>query len=146
MSKNDGGLPPLFGSALRRLGFMVQRVETGGTGRGIPDTFWARAGACGWVEFKAESSLGAVGLRPEQVAWIDRCRREGCRAHVAVRLRHGGGPRKGPPADELWLMDGAWAREIKRGGLLAGAPWVLGRWAGGPTSWRWDVAAELLVG
>jgi hypothetical protein len=141
----DGGLRRAFREHLRA-GWMWTSVETGGTGRGVPDSHYASGGATGWVEFKTESSLGCVGLRPEQVAWLAGYARHGGRAWVAVRLVHGGGPRKGAAADELWLLDGRWAREVRRAGLTAGAPGVAGRWVGGPAGWCWPAVGAVLCG
>lgn len=144
-TRNDGGLRPLLGERLRALGFHVTAIETGGTGRGIPDSHWCRDGRSGWIELKGERRAGRVDLAPEQVGWIDSYRRHGGRADVLVRLRHEGGPRKGVACDELWLMRGD-PRAIRDQGLTdPSAAWVLGRWEGGPASWSWETVAKLLL-
>lgn len=145
----DGGLRPLFHQRLRE-GFHWQAIETGGTGLGIPDSNFCgtdtRTGVSvdGWVEFK-QTSGWAVGLSPEQVGWHRvRCARGG-RTFVAVRRWHDGGPRKGPPVDELWLYEGRWAGRLAREGLGQDVP-LLGWWPSGPSAWRWDSVRELLLG
>lgn len=146
MSRIDGGLGEVLLPRLRARGWLVQRVETGGTGRGIADSWWcAPGGVSGWLELKGQASRGAVALRPEQVAWLSGVRRRGGRADVAVRLLHHGGPRRGPPCDELWLLRGD-PRDIRLGGTSsATAPWVLGCWGGGPSGWDCDAVAEMLL-
>ena len=140
----DGGLGAMERANLEPLSFFLQRIETGLTGSGVPDVHFVCRGVSGWIENKAQRAAGCVPLRPEQIGWQDRYRRAGGRVLVAVRLVHGGGVRKGPAVDELWLLRGD-PRDMRRIGLVVEAPWVLGRWAGGPTSWRWDAFAELLI-
>lgn len=158
-AKPDDGLRPIFKSHLELLGFHMQSVETGGTGQGIPDTNFCVndpahcppigrtfSGIEGWVEYKSTSGW-TVDLRPEQIGWIERRVRVGGRVLIAVRRRHGGGPRLGRPVDELHLLPGRVARLARIGGLRA--PEVLeaalGRWCGGPSRWDWDRVAEALI-
>jgi hypothetical protein len=137
----DGGLRALFRAHLPA--FHIVTIETGGTGRGIPDLEYCYQGKTGWIECKSTAGF-AVDLRPEQVAWLSRRARAGGRAFVAVRRRHGGGPRKGSPADELYIIPGSRAAELKAHGLNHR---LLGDCYGahGPARWSWDAVAKLLT-
>ena len=146
----DGDLRPLFRSRLR-VGWDWQSVETGGTGRGIPDANWCSQSTEGWCEMKVTTGL-AVDLRPEQVAWLTRRAMHGGRVHVAVRRKASAGPRRGAALDELWLLDGAHAKLLKETGLRPhlweGCPRspLLGHWPGGPARWDWEAVGEALRG
>lgn len=139
----DGGLRGLFRRKLRQ-GFHWQSVETGGTGRGVPDSNYCCDGVEGWVEFK-QTSGWAVDLRPEQVAWLVVRARAGGRVFIAVRRVSDAGPRRGESSDELWLLGGEYARELKRDGLRVERA-VLDAWGGGPASWGWEKVRETLTG
>lgn len=133
----DGDLRAIFRRKLPQFDF--QSVETGGTGRGIPDANYCFEGKEGWVEFK-RTGAWAVGLRPEQVAWALRRCRHGGRVWIAVR-------RVREESDELWLVPGELARELKADGLNALIARSLGgyRWYGGPSKWDWGQVAQVLV-
>lgn len=89
-----------------------------------------------WVECKATSGW-AVTFRPLQVGWLTTRVRYGGRAFVAVR-RHGGGGKRTPPFDELWLVDGAYAGDLAVHGLREmNMDGLLGRWQGGEGKWDW---------
>lgn len=139
----DGGLRSIFRDKLRQ-GTHWQSVETGGTGRGIPDSNMCSPDTGEvWIEFK-RTEAWAVGLSPEQVGWLKRRILCGGRTFVAVRRKHSGGPRRGGGVDELWLCSGRWAGELRAGGLRAeGVEW-LGVWSGGPSGWDWDEVRECL--
>jgi len=152
----DGGLRPLF--ALRFPTWHWVALEVAGLGRGVPDAEYAappagvRVGSCnsqyqpattGWCEFK-QTATWSVDLRPEQVAWCVRRARAGGRVTVAVRRKHLGGPRKGLPVDQLWLVDGALGAAARAKGLVSGAEWVLGWWDGGPRGWDWGAVEQIL--
>lgn len=141
----DGGLRQLFRAHLPAVFF--QSVETGGTGRGIPDTHYIipPAGISGWIEYK-ETSTWSVPLDAEQVAWIGRYIRYGGRAFVAVRRRHAGGPRKGPAVDELYLFWGHYAPQIKAEGIRPQKYRHLHRYVGGPSIWPWPEILARLAG
>lgn len=113
MNKADGGLRPLFKQ--NAPGFW-QAIETGGTGKGIPDSHFVIEGVSGWMEFKQTETV-KVGLRPEQVAWINKYHRNGGNVFIGVRYKHDGGPRKGPAVDEFWLYSGADVLSVARAGL-----------------------------
>jgi len=151
--RTDGDLRKLFREHLPKIHW--QSVETGGTGRGIPDsngcglTTDANNSVVGiefWIEFKVTAAW-AVALRPEQVGWLTQRARHGGRVFVAVRRTSKGGPRSGPPSDELWLLDGQYARDIKQDGLRklpAGS--LLSRSTGGPAQWDWQKIETAILG
>lgn len=138
----DGGLRQLFHARLRE-GIHWQAIETGGTGRGIPDSNYCCGGVEGWVEYK-QTSAWSVGMRPEQVGWhLTRAQRGG-RTFVAVRRQHDGGVRRGAAVDELWLFQGTAVSSLARSGLLSDDG-LLGRWSGGPSQWDWVQVRDLLI-
>jgi len=139
----DGGLRKLVRTHLPMVHW--QSIETGGTGRGIPDSNGCFRGIEFWVEFK-QTAGWQVTLRPEQIAWMSRRTRSGGRTFIMLRRQCTLGPRRAA-ADELWLIHGEWAPEIARTGLKtppAGA--VLGWWSGGPAAWPWMKVLGHLVG
>lgn len=146
----DGGLRPLFRQNLRQ--FMWTSIETGSTHSGVPDSHYICDGASGFAEFKQTDANRIKSLNPFQAAWLSRYARCGGRAWIACRRRHHGGPRLGDPVDELWMVPGILARELRAGGLLslAGTPllrdenWLAGA-PGGPARWPWDRVAVLLA-
>jgi hypothetical protein len=145
----DDGLRPLFRKYLPD--FDWQSVETGGTGRGVPDSnFCARPhhaghpGVEGWIEYKATRKHG-IDLEPEQIGWITRRVRFGGRVFIAVRRRHSGGPRLGDPVDELWLMPGGLATLARVTGLRGAEVQRQAHvWRGGPRGWDWRAVAAVL--
>lgn len=138
----DDGLRPIFREHL--LGFDWQSIETGGTGSGVPDSNYCSKGREGWIEYKATEGW-AVTLEPEQIGWICRRVRYGGRVWIGVRRRNDGGPRRGAPVDELWLIPGKFAKEARIGGLraMASLPGV-SHWGGGPSRWDWVMVARWL--
>lgn len=58
------------------LGYLVQRVETRLTGRGVPDLYVATPQGCYWIELKRDKSKGycapgyIVHWRPGQQRWM----------------------------------------------------------------------------
>lgn len=146
----DDGLRKIFRDQLRA-GVQWTSIETGGTGQGIPDSeFCAAGGAQGWVEFKWTDGW-AVTLEAEQIAWHTVRALRGGRSFIAVRRHTTAGPRKGKAVDELWLLPGWAAKDVKVGGLKwalehADMGLLLGRWAGGPARWDWAAVRRLLVG
>ena len=131
----DGGLRKLFHAHLPQIHFTS--IETGSTGRGIPDDNYCDDGHEGWIEYKTTENY-TVGLRPEQVGWLLRRTRAGGRTFVAVRRRHGGGRRRGARVDELWLYNGAGARVLAELGMKACRGAALGIWESGPARWDWE--------
>lgn len=85
-----------------------QRIETGGTGRGIPDVFGAYDGACCWVELKVAKG-NKVLLRPEQVAWLIKFGQTGLPTFILV----------GTDKRKMYLFSGLEAIIVKDEGLKA---------------------------
>lgn len=137
----DGGLAAIFRARFPSVHW--QPIETGGTGRGIPDLNFCSGGVEGWIENKVTSTL-SVGLRPEQIAWLARRSRAGGRAFVAVRRKTEAGPRRGPATDSLWLFAGDKAAAVALAGLREDL--ALGVWSGGPAKWRWTEVARIIFG
>lgn len=136
----DGGLRQIFRKHLPD--FHWQGVETGSTGRGIPDDNYCCRSVEGWVEGKATSG-NKIDMRPEQVGWIERRRRAGGRVFIAVRRQTQTGPRRGPATDGLYLFPGEEARALADNGLLGSKPILV--CAGGPASWPWDQIRSCLL-
>lgn len=147
----DGGLRLLFRERL--LGVHITTIETGLTGRGVPDAHVCQPATpcptCGsrgypaWIEFK-QTEGWAVTLEPEQVAWLTSYVRRGGAAFVAVRRRCDKGPRR-PAADDLYMIWGGQAREAKDSGLRGLNHGLLGHWTGGPSRWAWDEVKAILT-
>lgn len=137
--KLDGGLYDQFKKHLHP-GIDWQRIETGGTGRGIPDVNFCYAGVEGWIENKKTSKWSA-NLRPEQVGWIDRRSRCGGRVWIAVRRLHEGGVRKGSAGDELWLIPGRLVIKLHEEGLHKVG---IRPYEGGPSNWDWYSVATTI--
>lgn len=139
MASDDGGLRGLFRTHLKPHADM-QAVETGLIAAGVPDLNYCASGREGWIEMK-QTDGWAVTLRPEQVGWLCRRARAGGRVFVAVRRWHDGGPRRGPAVDDLWLLRGKYAPDLKTGGLTWAREHcpsaVIGVWSGGPARWDW---------
>jgi Holliday junction resolvase len=112
-----------------------QAIETGIIASGVPDSNFCINGIEGWIEFK-QTSANAVGMRPEQVGWILRRCRAGGRVYIAVRHKHEGGPRKGPPVDRLLLFHGTQAKELKDIGLKTQHIYE---------GWNWKEVADILT-
>jgi hypothetical protein len=136
----DGGLRRIFAEHLPM--FHFQSVETGGTGRGIPDTNFCGDGAEGWLEFKATDGW-RVTIAPEQVAWAERRLRAGGRVFLAVRRKASAGPRRGAAVDTLYLYSGAKIRPLA--GHAITDVLRLGQWEGGPAQWDWEAVRKLLI-
>jgi len=85
----------------------IQRIETGGTGRGIPDFNACDDGVEYWVELKVVNSGKKIGLRPEQIGWLVKRSMHGGRCFVLVRT----------PDAQIYLYNGADAREVADEGL-----------------------------
>jgi hypothetical protein len=92
-----------------------QRIETGGTGLGIPDVN-IKVDGCEetWIELKVVQGL-RVELRPEQVVWHVRRARSGGSSWVLAREKKNG-PRVGT-VDRLYVWPGRVAQEIAAQGV-----------------------------
>lgn len=150
---SDGDLRPIFRARVPPPVHWTS-VETGGTGRGVPDSNFCADGVEGWIEYKVTAGW-SVTLRPEQIGWLTTRARHGGRVFVAVRRRCEEGPRR-DWADDLYLLEGAAARELREQGLrqfavTKNAPTarrqagLLGVWSGGPSAWDWQAVRDVLV-
>jgi hypothetical protein len=100
----------------------VQRIETGLTGRGIPDVNIAYKGTLGgvvmagelWVELKMVDGL-RVKLEPEQAAWHMRRVAAGGRTWILAREKKEG-PRVGN-VDNIHIWPGEQAVDVLNEGL-----------------------------
>lgn len=139
----DGGLRTEFRNHLIS-GFDWQSIESALTGGGIPDLNGKPRDAPEfWLEMK-QTQEWAVTLEVDQVGWALRRIRYGGRVFIAVRRRCTAGMRR-VAADDLWLLRGSFAKEIKRSGLRGCPPAaVLGAWPGGPSAWAWPEVAQHL--
>ncbi len=135
----DGGLRQLFRRYLPEPDYAT--IETGLVSLGVPDLNACLNGAEVWIEMKVCSGW-SVTIRPEQSAWAERRIRHGGRVFLAVRRKHDGGPRKGPPVDELWIFHGRDAATVRKEGLLSGPPLL--RSSGGPQLWDWRRVSQIL--
>lgn len=140
MSRIDGRLSELFRARMNL--WHWQRVETAGTGLGIPDLNYCYASHEGWLELK-QCDGWQCGLRPEQAAWIGRRIRAGGNVHIAVRRKHDGGPRRGEGVDELYLFCGCKAQQLIVSKLMIVLP--RGMWSGGPAKWNWGAVSKALM-
>jgi hypothetical protein len=148
MTKIDGGLRQEFRTRLPKFDWLS--IETGMTEGGVPDSNFCLDGKDGWIEYKKTDGW-AITLEPEQVGWLLRRTRHGGRAFVAVRRRCPAGVRR-VAADELYLLWGGLARELRDGGLRAAldprnpaSRGLLGYWSGGPSRWSWPEVATVLT-
>jgi hypothetical protein len=138
----DGSLRTLLRTHLPD-SWHVQAIETGGVGAGVPDLNVCIPGVGEvWIELKHTETRNA-GLRPHQVSWISRRARAGGRVWIAVRYQHDGGPRRGDPCDELWLISGAQVLQLHRDGLSTELAWLVTQ--GGPRRWDWGRLTSILV-
>jgi hypothetical protein len=139
----DGGLRAMFHKRLSTGDW--QAIETGGTGRGIPDSnFCFPGGVEGWVEFKQTSGY-KVKVWPEQVAWIERRLRKGGRVFVAVRRRCEAGVRR-EKVDILHVFRGAAIRGLAHDGLGESVErHRIYTGHGGPANWDWTSVQYALI-
>lgn len=135
----DGGLWPLIKAGLPNWDF--QRIETGGTGRGIPDVNGCLLGNEIWVELKGTDGWKPI-IRPEQVGWAERRTRAGGRVFLAVRRQCAAGPRR-IVADELWVYRADGFRTVATMGLKDNPPVLFYR--DGPRNWDWAEIQELFL-
>lgn len=130
---SDGGLGKLFQKHLPK--FDWQRIESGGTGLGIPDLNFCHKGMEGWIENKLVANGEKITFQEGQVAWHERRVRHGGRCFIAVRRQCSAGPRKGPAVDSIRLYSGL---DVK--GLAvdprAVMPLIVG--LDGPERWPWE--------
>ena len=75
MYRSEADFSEVFVAFYRAHGYMVQRIESEGTGVGIPDTYAVKIGRHYWIEVKnmptTDTPTGSlkVAWRPGQQAW-----------------------------------------------------------------------------
>jgi len=136
----DGGLNGYIQDNMKFVDW--QRIETGGTGRGIPDLNGCYRGVEIWIELK-QTEAWSVAIRSEQVGWAEKRMRYGGRVFLATRRHHDGGPRKGKAEDQIWIHRGSDIRHVLKNGLDNG-PKPLIMCEGGKNRWLWPVITEIL--
>jgi hypothetical protein len=87
-----------------------------------------------------------VTFQPGQPTWIHRYVRHGGRVWIAIRHAHNGGPRLGPPVDDLYLIHGRYVLDVVERGLRMEQNMIAGRWPEGPKGWDWGMILEKLIG
>lgn len=93
-----------------------QRIETGGTGRGIPDVNLCWRGIEIWVELKVVSGK-KINITAEQCAWHYRRVRSGGRTFIVARDKVDG-VRKGK-YDKMYVWSGTEAVNVQEKGIAA---------------------------
>jgi len=138
---SDGNLRPIFRQYLTDI--FWTSIETGSTGRGIPDSFGIIDSFTFWAEFKITEANALSTLFAEQVAWHLRYARCGGISFIIVRQRCEAGPRR-EARDNLYIFRGREAAKLKASGLKGAKP--LGSWIGtGPASWDWPGIQSCLL-
>jgi hypothetical protein len=120
-----------------------QAIETGVTGRGVPDINGCWNGREAWVECKGArgTRLDIVHVSPEQVGWCEARTRAGGRVFLAVRRRGS----MTNAVDELLLYRGSALRLFIDGQRLTDVVSLVSC-GGGPARWDWPrVAAHLFI-
>ena len=92
----------------------VQRIETGGTGLGIPDVNMCHGGYECWVELKIVKGKKVL-LDTQQVVWHYQRTRSGGRTFILARDKYDK-VRKGK-ADTLYLWNGNVAQQVAEQGI-----------------------------
>lgn len=143
LAMSDGGLRQIFQKHIPE--FFWQSIESGMTGKGIPDTYYcAKGNLSGWIECK-KTSANAVGIDPMQVAWAEKLWRKNGRCWLAVRVYCKAGKRR-KAKDELWIFHGEGTRWCMLGGISAvPSLFIKGHWTGGPKRWDWKRIREILA-
>lgn len=98
--RNEAAFSAAFVKHLRRYNWIVQRIESGTTGRGIPDIYAVSPkGNAFWFELKREhgiwNGMAQIHWRPGQQAWLSgitkykqRAFTIACFDNVIVVIRH----------------------------------------------------------
>lgn len=87
--KDEASFSRAFCAALRKGGWMVQRIESGTTGRGIPDIYAISPSRTAvWIELKrVHHDIGhteTIPWRPGQQAWLHNVTKRGQLARTLV--------------------------------------------------------------
>lgn len=74
--RNEAAFSKALVTAMRNKGIFVQRIESGETGKGIPDLFVITKGVPMWIELKrvhgaCHRSYVEIPWRPGQQAWLN---------------------------------------------------------------------------
>lgn len=80
--RNEAAFSKALVTAMRSKGMFVQRIESGATGKGIPDLFVITKGTPMWIELKRVHSVCRrpcveIPWRPGQQAWLHDVSRRG---------------------------------------------------------------------
>ena len=81
--RNEAAFSKALCTAMRNRGIFVQRIESGETGKGIPDLFVITKGTPMWIELKrvhdtcSRRQVVAIPWRPGQQAWLHDVRARG---------------------------------------------------------------------
>lgn len=107
--RNEAAFSNALVKAMRARGWFVQRIESGTTGKGIPDLFTITPGnAALWLELKREHGrlprTGSVLIhwRPGQQAWLHDVTKRKQRAFTIACFDNG---ILTIPHDEIWRED-----------------------------------------
>ena len=74
--RNEAAFSKALVTAMRNKGIFVQRIESGETGKGIPDLFVITKGTPMWIELKrvhdtcSDKQYFTIPWRPGQQAWL----------------------------------------------------------------------------
>ena len=112
-----------------------QRIETGGTGKGVPDVNICDMGRDFWVELKMIDGNKIRKLKPEQIAWHWKRTRVGGKTWFLAR-------KKTDKVDQIYLWSGHKGPDLLRTGIFTegGTMWEA------PFDWNAIVAAVLRRG
>lgn len=83
MYKNEAFFSRALVTAMKSRGMFVQRIESGETGKGIPDIFAITQGVPMWIELKrihttcSDKHTVTITWRPGQQAWLHEVSRRG---------------------------------------------------------------------
>lgn len=80
--RNEAAFSKALVTAMRNKGIFVQRIESGETGKGIPDLFIITKGVPMWIELKrihgaCHRNYVEIPWRPGQQAWLNDVRNRG---------------------------------------------------------------------
>ena len=81
--RNEAAFSKALCTAMRAKGIFVQRIESGETGKGIPDLFVITKGVPMWIELKrvhntcSNKRILEIPWRPGQQAWLHEVRSRG---------------------------------------------------------------------
>lgn len=81
--RNEAAFSKALVTAMRNKGIFVQRIESGETGKGIPDLFVITKGVPMWIELKRVHDICSnkryveIPWRPGQQAWLNSVSKRG---------------------------------------------------------------------